>query len=149
MTIPIPWYSFFPNAAGNFPFTISLSVSSSPLHSFPIHFSSCDKVKKIHSLTPASHCSKVSVTVGTSKIRGATVPGPGWNGTWFIAHILSYPLSPCIAFLQHSSEFTTEFWFSKMMLLVMQSIPQQNTRLWWLPCFLLQWSHREGRHQHG
>lgn len=125
---------FFPNAAGNFPFTISLSVFASPLHSLPIHFSSCDKAKKIHSLTPASHCLKVSVTVNTSKIWGATVPGAanqwhGWNGTWCIAHILNYPLSPCIAFLQHSSTCTSsdflkrcswwsEVWWTLALLLI-------------------------------
>lgn len=44
---------FLPNAVGNFPFTISFSVFSSPLHSLPIHLSPCDKAKEIHSLGPA------------------------------------------------------------------------------------------------
>lgn len=105
---------FFPDAAGNFPFTTSLSVFSSLLHSLPNPFSPCDKAKakKTHSLTPASHCPKVSVTVSTSEVRGATLflgqqirdtAGTGHG----IAHILSYPLSPCIAFLQHTPKCTS------------------------------------------
>lgn len=103
---------FFPDAVGNFPFTISLSVFSSPLPSLPNPFSSCDKAKKTHSLTPASHCPNVSVTVSTSEVRGATLflgqqirdtAGMGHG----IAHILSCALSPCIEFLQHTPKCTS------------------------------------------